>query len=109
MKLLIIVSNQTNPYLNVAVENYLVSLDRPDTVTLYLWKNHRTVVVGQNQNPFTECNVDLLEKDGGYVMRRSTGGGAVYHIAVKPDCLNRSRMKEALYLVEKALCADDDT
>ena len=79
MKLLFIVSNQTNPYLNVAVENYLVSLDRPDTVTFYLWKNHRTVVVGQNQNPFTECNVNLLEKDGGYVMRRSTGGGAVYH------------------------------
>lgn len=79
MKLSLIVSNQTNPYLNVAVENYLVSLNRPDTVTLYLWKNHRTVVVGQNQNPFAECNVELLESEGGYVMRRSTGGGAVYH------------------------------
>ena len=79
MKLRLVISNQTNPHLNVAVENYLVSLDAPDTVTMYLWKNYRTVVVGQNQNPFAECNVDLLESDGGYLMRRRTGGGAVYH------------------------------
>lgn len=74
-----IVSNQTNPYLNVAVENYLLSLPETDLITLYLWKNHRTVVIGQNQNPFSECNVETLEADGGYVMRRRTGGGAVYH------------------------------
>lgn len=79
MKLSLVISNQTNPYLNVAVENYLVSLDEPEEITLYLWKNHRTVVIGQNQNPFAECNVDLLENEGGYLMRRRTGGGAVYH------------------------------
>ncbi len=79
MKLQFIVSNQTNPYLNVAVENYLLSLPETDLITLYLWKNHRTVVIGQNQNPFSECNVEALEADGGYVMRRRTGGGAVYH------------------------------
>lgn len=74
----IITSNQTNPYWNVALENYLVA-QCDDCVTLYLWKNRRTVVVGQNQNPFAECNVDTLLADGGYLMRRSTGGGAVYH------------------------------
>ncbi|MBP3763706.1 MAG: lipoate--protein ligase [Bacteroidales bacterium] len=74
-----IVSNQTNPYLNVAVENHLLSLPERDTVTLYLWKNRRTVVIGMNQNPFSECNVEALEADGGYLMRRRTGGGAVYH------------------------------
>lgn len=79
MKLQVIVSNQTNPYWNVAVENYLVSRKLDDTVVMYLWKNHRTVVIGQNQNPFAECNVDALLADGGYVMRRTTGGGAVYH------------------------------
>ena len=79
MRLRWLISNQTNPYRNVAVENYLLSQDEGDTVTLYLWKNHRTVVIGQNQNPFAECNVDLLQQDGGYVMRRRTGGGAVYH------------------------------
>ena len=72
-----LVSNQTNPYWNIAVENYLV--EHADDMVLYLWKNHRTVVVGQNQNPFTECNVDALVAEGGYLMRRRTGGGAVYH------------------------------
>lgn len=77
MKLQFIVSDQTNPYWNIAVENYLV--EHADCVVLYLWKNRRTVVIGQNQNPFSEVNVDALEADGGYLMRRRTGGGAVYH------------------------------
>ena len=46
---------------------------------MYLWQNYRTVVIGQNQNPYTECNVTQLEQDGGYLMRRRTGGGAVFH------------------------------
>ena len=79
MKLQFIVSNQTNPYWNIAVENYLLSLPETEVVTLYLWKNRRTVVIGQNQNPFSECNVEALDADGGYLMRRRTGGGAVYH------------------------------
>ena len=72
-----IVSNQTNPYWNIAVENYLV--EHADAVTMYLWRNRRTVVIGQNQNPFSEVNIEALEADGGYLMRRKTGGGAVYH------------------------------
>lgn len=72
-----IVSNQTNPYWNIAVENYLV--EHTECITLYLWRNRRTVVIGQNQNPFSEVNVEALEADGGYLMRRKTGGGAVYH------------------------------
>ena len=79
MNLTLIVSNQTNPFLNVAVENYLVSQDEPNRIVMYLWKNRRTVVIGQNQNPYAECNVETLEADGGYLMRRRTGGGAVYH------------------------------
>lgn len=78
-RLLFLVSPQTNPYWNVAVENYLVAQQTQDCVVLYLWKNRRTVVVGLNQNPFAECNVDALINDGGFVMRRTTGGGAVYH------------------------------
>lgn len=77
MTLQFIVSNQTEPYWNIAVENHLV--ETADAITLYLWRNRRTVVIGQNQNPYSEVNVEALEADGGYLMRRKTGGGAVYH------------------------------
>ena len=75
----LIISTQTNPYLNVAVENHLLSQPSDGDITLYLWQNRRTVVIGQNQNPYAECDVAQLEQDGGYLMRRSTGGGAVFH------------------------------
>ena len=74
-----LLSNQSDPYLNIAVENYLLSLPSNGQVTLYLWSNRRTVVIGQYQNPYSECNVEQLESDGGFLMRRRTGGGAVYH------------------------------
>ena len=44
-----------------------------------VWKNQQTVVIGYNQNPYSECNVQLLLDEGGHLMRRGTGGGAVYH------------------------------
>lgn len=74
-----LVSTQHNPYLNIAVEQYLLTLPPTGDVTLYLWQNSRTVVIGQNQNPYAECDVAALENDGGYLMRRRTGGGAVFH------------------------------
>ena len=78
-KLQVVVSNQYNPFLNRAVEQYLTDNQEEDTVTLYLWKNQQTVVIGYNQNPYSECNVRLLLDEGGHLMRRGTGGGAVYH------------------------------
>ena len=79
MKLQIIISNQHDPFLNRAVEQYLTERQAEDTVTMYLWKNQQTVVIGYNQNPYSECNVQLLLDEGGHLMRRGTGGGAVYH------------------------------
>ncbi|MBP5573033.1 MAG: lipoate--protein ligase [Bacteroidales bacterium] len=78
-KLQVVVSNQYNPYLNLAVETYLTDHQEEGVVTMYLWKNERTVVIGLNQNPFSECDVKRLNEEGGYLMRRRTGGGAVYH------------------------------
>lgn len=78
-KLQIIVSNQANPYLNLAVETYLTDHQEEGVVTMYLWKNQQTVVIGLNQNPFSECDVKRLNEEGGHLMRRRTGGGAVYH------------------------------
>lgn len=79
LQLAFVVSTTGNPYWNLAVENYLVDESAADQLTLYLWRNDRTVVVGRHQNPFTECDIDLLLAEGGSLLRRTTGGGAVYH------------------------------
>ena len=78
-RLRVIISPQYDPFLNRAVEQYLTEHQEEGVVTMYLWKNERTVVIGYNQNPFSECNVKLLLAEGGHLMRRGTGGGAVYH------------------------------
>lgn len=78
-KIQVIVSDQYNPYLNLAVETWLTDHQEEGVVTMYLWKNERTVVIGLNQNPFSECDVKRLNDEGGHLMRRRTGGGAVYH------------------------------
>lgn len=79
MKTQVIISKQHDPFLNRAVESYLVDTQEEGVITLYLWKNQQTVVIGYNQNPYSECNVQLLLDEGGHLMRRGTGGGAVYH------------------------------
>lgn len=75
----LIIGNQYNPHLNLAVESSLLDEGDADVVTMFLWRNQKTVVYGYNQNPFTECNVELLLSEGGFAARRRTGGGAVYH------------------------------
>lgn len=75
----ILVSTQHNPFLNLAVEQTLLKDNPEDTVVMYLWKNRQTVVIGKHQNPYTECHVERLLAEGGHLMRRLTGGGAVYH------------------------------
>ena len=77
--ILIYKTDSKNPYENLAREKYLFDTLPPDTLILNLWQNENTVVIGRNQNPWTECNCALLESDGGHLARRLTGGGAVFH------------------------------
>jgi lipoate-protein ligase A len=79
IKLRVILGNQHNPYLNLAVESNLLDNFLPNTISLFLWKNRQTVVIGTNQNPYSECDIDSLLTEGGFLARRRTGGGAVYH------------------------------
>lgn len=67
----------TDPHLNLAVEEYLFRHSEEDI--FMLWQNSPTVVVGKNQNAYAEVNTEYAKEHGINIVRRITGGGAVYH------------------------------
>ena len=75
MKFLIL--KTTDPYYNLAVEEYLFSYTTDDV--FMLWQNEPTIVIGKNQNAYAEINMDYIKNSNIYIARRITGGGAVYH------------------------------
>jgi lipoate-protein ligase A len=76
--MLIVQSKSTDVYRNLAVEEWLLdhALRLP---VLFLCANSPCVVIGKNQNPWKECRLSLMEKEGVPLARRISGGGAVYH------------------------------
>ena len=49
---------------NLAFEQFIFEECSEDEVLLYLWQNEKTIVVGRHQNPYKECNLELLQSDG---------------------------------------------
>lgn len=79
MKLRILKSAVTNPWFNLATEDWIFNTLDPDSHTLFLWRNSETVVIGRSQNPWVECKTDKMEEDDVFLARRQSGGGAVFH------------------------------
>lgn len=78
-KLSFIRTDNVYPYKNLALEKFLTLNTEEEECILFLWQNRKTVVIGRNQNAWKECNVSTLERDGGHLVRRLSGGGAVFH------------------------------
>nr|AIW54308.1 lipoate-protein ligase a [Mastigamoeba balamuthi] len=74
----------TNPFANLAVEEWLLRAHaaralRSERPSLYVWRNSPCVVIGAHQNAYAECAIGAMAKDDVTLVRRHTGGGAVYH------------------------------
>ena len=75
----IVISEELNPYYNLALEEELLNNVLENENILYLWQNENTVVVGRNQNPYLECDIDYINKNNINLVRRISGGGTVFH------------------------------
>lgn len=71
--------DSTDPWTNLAVEEHLFLGLGPNDQALILWHNQPCVVIGRHQNPWAECNLVAMKTDNVVLVRRISGGGAVYH------------------------------
>ena len=68
-----------DPHFNLALEEYVFKYLDPHEDYIILWQNCPSVIIGRNQNTIEEINVDYIKKNNIKVVRRLSGGGAVYH------------------------------
>ena len=69
----------TDPAFNLAVEEYVFDYLPKDRMYVMLWQNDNAIIIGKNQNTLAEINESFVQENGIRVVRRLSGGGAVYH------------------------------
>lgn len=74
-----LVNSSTDAWFNMAFDEYCLDSYPSDEPFFYLWRNSPSVIIGFNQNAYTEVNLPYLESRDIRLARRVTGGGAVYH------------------------------
>lgn len=75
--MLYIIDNHIDPYWNLAAEEYLLKhISEP---VFRLWRNSDSIIIGQYQNALAEIDLDYVKANNIKVVRRMTGGGAVFH------------------------------
>ncbi len=72
-----ILNNSTEPYFNLAAEEYFFN-NFSENIFM-LWRNSPAIIVGKHQNTLAEINYDYVKENNIKVVRRMTGGGAVFH------------------------------
>ncbi len=70
-------NTNTNPYFNMAVEEYILKEFNEDC--FMLWRNNPCIIVGKNQNTLSEINLEYVKINNIPVVRRLSGGGTVFH------------------------------
>lgn len=69
----------TDPSYNLAMEQYVFDCLPRDRMYFMLWQNDNAIIVGKYQNTIAEINEETVRERGIRVVRRLSGGGAVYH------------------------------
>lgn len=75
--MLLVIDNCTNPYWNLSAEEYLLKEFKEPVFRL--WQNNNAIIIGRNQNALSEIDINFVEQNNIKVVRRLTGGGAVFH------------------------------
>ncbi|KAG9006625.1 Biotin/lipoate A/B protein ligase [Tulasnella sp. JGI-2019a] len=73
------VSHSVCPYFNLALEDWIFRNTPPEIPLLLIYRNRPSVIIGRNQNPWKEINLEALHRLGIPFVRRRSGGGTVYH------------------------------
>lgn len=74
-----LLNKSTNPYFNLALEEYLFLNEKYNDDIIIIWRNEESIFMGKNQNPYQEIHHDVIEKGEIPILRRISGGGTVYH------------------------------